>query len=86
MSFAGDLIEGYYATYEEWQADVGPSNIEITKHLGSWFRLETQYVDGLESKSQIPSIANGLLARGHKPDTVRKVLGENFLRVFGFGR
>ena len=33
--------------------------------------------------SQLPSLTRGLLARGHAPATVRKVLGENLLRVMG---
>ena len=31
--------------------------------------------------SQLPRLTEGLLERGHSPDTVRKVLGENLLRV-----
>ena len=31
--------------------------------------------------SQLPNLTRGLLARGHSPETVRKVLGENLLRV-----
>lgn len=36
---------------------------------------------GLEDVSTMPRITAGLLARGHRPQTVRKVLGENALRV-----
>jgi len=36
---------------------------------------------GLEEISALPSLTEGLLARGHSPETVRKVLGENLLRV-----
>ncbi|MAE94986.1 MAG: membrane dipeptidase [Deltaproteobacteria bacterium] len=31
--------------------------------------------------SELPNLTRGLLARGHSPETVRKVLGENLLRV-----
>ncbi len=31
--------------------------------------------------SQLPNLTRGLLARGHSPETVRKVLGENLFRV-----
>ncbi len=31
--------------------------------------------------SQLPNLTRGLLERGHTPETVRKVLGENLLRV-----
>jgi len=37
---------------------------------------------GLEDCSGLPSITHELLTRGHDESTVRKVLGENFMRVF----
>ena len=36
---------------------------------------------GLEDVSRLPALTEGLLARGHGPVVVRKVLGENVLRV-----
>ncbi|MCG8587808.1 MAG: dipeptidase [Proteobacteria bacterium] len=36
---------------------------------------------GMEDVSRLPSLTAGLLARGHSAETVRKVLGENVLRV-----
>ena len=36
---------------------------------------------GMEDVTRLPALTEGLLARGHSPDTVRKVLGENVLRV-----
>ena len=36
---------------------------------------------GLEQVSQLPDLTEALLARGHSSETVRKVLGENLLRV-----
>lgn len=37
--------------------------------------------EGLEDVSRLPALTRGLLTRGHSPETVRKVLGENVLRV-----
>jgi microsomal dipeptidase-like Zn-dependent dipeptidase len=37
----------------------------------------------MEDVSQLPALTQGLLARGHSPDVVRRVLGENLLRVMG---
>jgi membrane dipeptidase len=37
--------------------------------------------EGLEDVSRLPELTRGLLDRGHSPETVRKVLGENLLRV-----
>ena len=38
--------------------------------------------EGLEDVSKLPKITEELLRRGHSEETVRKVLGENFLRFF----
>ena len=35
----------------------------------------------LDDVSQLPNLTRGLLERGHSPETVRKILGENLLRV-----
>ena len=36
---------------------------------------------GMEDVSKLPALTRGLLERGHAPDTIRGVLGENLLRV-----
>jgi membrane dipeptidase len=36
---------------------------------------------GMEDVSHLPALTRGLLERGHSPEVVRKVLGENLLRV-----
>ena len=36
---------------------------------------------GMDDVSALPHLTRGLLARGYSPETVRKVLGENLLRV-----
>jgi membrane dipeptidase len=37
---------------------------------------------GLDTVSDYPRITEGLLARGYTETDIRKILGENFLRVF----
>ena len=39
--------------------------------------------EGLEDAARYPALSAGMLARGHSEQTVRGVLGLNFLRVFG---
>ncbi len=57
---------------------MGPDHVA----LGSDFDGFTGQVNDLEDASRLPNLTAGLLARGHAPGTVRKILGENALRVF----
>jgi len=50
--------------------------------LGSDFDGIDSTPEGLEDVSKYPYITQELLNRGYKAEQVRKVLGENFLRVF----
>ena len=38
---------------------------------------------GLEDASKLPKITDALLVRGYSESDVRKILGENLLRVMG---
>jgi membrane dipeptidase len=42
-----------------------------------WF-----YVKGFENIGELPNVAQGLLGRGWSVENVRKVLGENWLRIY----
>jgi membrane dipeptidase len=42
-----------------------------------WF-----YVKGYESISELPNVTRGLIERGWSTAEIRKVLGENWLRVY----
>jgi membrane dipeptidase len=50
--------------------------------LGSDFDGIDSTPEQLEDVSKYPYITQELLNRGYKPDQIRKVLGENFMRVF----
>jgi len=41
------------------------------------------YPDGIASCDDYPNITAGLVERGYDPETIRKILGGNFVRVFG---
>jgi len=51
--------------------------------LGSDFDGVPALPDGLQTAAALPRITERLLARGFTEDEVLKVLGENFMRVFG---
>ena len=55
----------------------GPAHVGIG---ADWDGVASMPV-GMEEISELPSLTAGLRERGHSADTVRKVLGENLLRV-----
>lgn len=50
--------------------------------LGSDFDGVDALPEGMEDCSKLPSITYELLKRGYSEENIRKILGENFLRVF----
>jgi len=60
-------------------AVAGPDHVGIG---ADWDGVASMPV-GMEEVSALPSLTRGLRARGHSAETVRKVLGENLLRVLG---
>lgn len=50
--------------------------------LGSDFDGAMDMPEGMRDVSQLPNITYELLRRGYKEPQIRKILGENFLRVF----
>jgi membrane dipeptidase len=55
----------------------GPDHVGIG---ADWDGVPSMPV-GMEDVSRLPALTKGLLDRGHSPSVVRKVLGENLLRV-----
>lgn len=56
---------------------VGPDHVGI----GSDFDGITSAPDGLEDVSCIPILTEGLVKRGYDDESIKKVLGENYMRV-----
>lgn len=50
--------------------------------LGSDFDGTPSMPEGMDSAADLPKITAGLLQRGYTAEQVRKILGENFMRVF----
>jgi membrane dipeptidase len=50
--------------------------------LGSDFDGTLFFPEGVRDVAGFPNITAGLLERGHSEDDIRKILGENLLRVF----
>lgn len=46
------------------------------------YTLETVYAEGFDGVACFPRLTDGLVKRGFSNEEVRKILGENFLRVF----
>jgi len=51
--------------------------------IGSDFEGFDGFLPGLEDVTRLPCLTRGLLRRGYAPHEVRKIMGENFLRVLG---
>ncbi|HIP96010.1 MAG TPA: hypothetical protein EYH32_02210 [Anaerolineae bacterium] len=58
----------------------GVDHVGLGSDFDGFFGKEANV--GLEDVTRMPGITVGLLARGYKPDDVKKILGGNFLRVF----
>ena len=51
--------------------------------IGSDFDGIPEVPEGMEDISKLPAIRAELKRRGYADDDVRKIMGENFMRVFG---
>jgi len=60
-------------------AVAGPDHVGI----GADWDGVSSLPEGLDDVALLPALTRGLVERGHSPETVRKVLGENLLRVLG---
>ncbi|MGH2613819.1 MAG: dipeptidase [Thermomicrobiales bacterium] len=58
---------------------VGPDHVA----LGTDFFGIERAPQGFQTMAELPNLTAKLVARGHADDVIRKVLGENYLRVFG---
>jgi microsomal dipeptidase-like Zn-dependent dipeptidase len=65
-----DLAEGW--------AEYPPTRMSLMKIDG---RIYT-YPRGIETVTDFPNITKGLIGRGYSDAETKKILGENFLRVF----
>ncbi|MEA2511370.1 MAG: rane dipeptidase [Thermomicrobiales bacterium] len=50
--------------------------------LGTDFFRTDRTPTGFIGMHELPNVTRGLLERGHSDEVIRKVLGENYLRVF----
>lgn len=75
----------YYPAYIDVLLDHFDHVISVAgaDHVGlgaDWAGVPSMPV-GMEDVTKLSALTKGLLARGHSAGTVRKVLGENLLRV-----
>jgi membrane dipeptidase len=87
----GELMREHFSMYPVPQTSLGvlldhfdhAIAVAGPDHVGvgaDWDGVPSMPV-GMEEISDLPSLTEGLLARGHSRETIRKVLGENLLRV-----
>ena len=70
-----DFVEGWTIDYD-FVNQSAAINREIISD-GPW-----RYVEGFETISELPNVTRGLIRRGWSTGEIRKVLGENWLRVY----
>jgi membrane dipeptidase len=75
----GETREEYEAMFKHG----GGSYPEITAILGDWYGWEGRMVEGMEQVTVFPEITEELLKRGYKDEDIRKILGGNWLRLYG---
>ena len=82
VGIGSDLGEGESREYyESMFLRGGGIYPEITEELGDWYSFDTRMVEGLMSAVAFPIVTDGLLGRGYSEADVKKILGENVLRV-----
>lgn len=74
----GATLERVVAHIDHMVAVMGIDHVA----LGSDFDGIESTPQGLEDVSRMPNLTRALLGRGYSPEQVRKILGENALRVF----
>ncbi|MGH0035018.1 MAG: dipeptidase [Myxococcota bacterium] len=70
-------LESLLAHFDHALRVAGPDHVG----LGADWDGVPSMPEGMEDVSRLPDLTRALLERGHSPETVRKVLGENLLRV-----
>ena len=85
MNFAPDFVAKDGATVEKLVNHidhivklVGPDHVG----LGSDFDGIGKPPEGLEDASKVPNITRELVGRGYSEDDIKKILGDNHMRVF----
>jgi membrane dipeptidase len=82
VGLGSDLGEGESREYYEGMfAKGGGLYPEVTHMLGDWYDFDRRMIEGLDSAITFPKVTEGLVARGFTDEQVRKLLGENLLRV-----
>jgi membrane dipeptidase len=69
----------------DFVADVPvPVDVEFNEAVWpkDWNSKEWIYVKGFEDITQLPNVVKGLIERGWSTGELRKLLGENWLRVY----
>ena len=84
VGIGSDIGEGESRVhYEAMFTRGGGTYPEVTAALGDWYDFDHRMIEGLESSVVFPQVTEGLLARGYKDEDIRKILGGNWLRVYG---
>jgi membrane dipeptidase len=76
-----DFIDGHGREFLEWlMRDKGTSRVVTSDRIEEL--VEPQMLAGIERISEFPNLTASMLERGWSEQRVRRVMGENWLRLF----
>ena len=78
IAYSQPTLDTYLDDIEAALRAVGPDHVG----LGTDFFGLDSAPTGFTGMHELPNVTKGLLDRGHSDDTILKILGENYLRVF----
>ncbi|MCC6175422.1 MAG: membrane dipeptidase [Chloroflexi bacterium] len=83
VGIGSDLGEGQSRVIWDAAFAEGGKFPEVTGHLRDWFNYETRMVEGLDTVRNFGRLTDEMVTRGYTDDQIEKLLGANFLRLYG---
>lgn len=86
VQVAGVDHVGVGADFIDYALDFVLPKIRATDFGGRLYGEVHHQVDGLASVVDLPNLSKALMSRGYRVDDVKKIMGENFARLWAAGR
>jgi membrane dipeptidase len=84
VKLVGEDHVGLGPDFLDWEKEsVIPYAEDLIRNHPEVFGNTVDFPEGLKDPTDCPNITRGLVARGYTDEAIEKILGGNFLRVFG---